>query len=323
MLIDEITIELRGGDGGKGAVAFNKTRLNLGPTGADGGRGGNVFFEGVHDINALMTYASRKEIHAENGRNGRGQFLDGRAGEDFIMKVPTGTRITNLSTGYVQEMLHVGQRIMASGGGVGGRGNFKFRSSINTSPKESEEGTAGDVVKYLLELRLIADVGLVGLPNAGKSSLLNELTSAKSRVANYAFTTLEPHLGAYYEIIIADIPGLIEGASDGKGLGVKFLKHIERTRTLFHLVSAESEDPVADYGVIRKELETYSPNLKEKREHVFLTKTDMCSPEEVKEKIQVLQKAGIEATPISVLDDSSMQRVRTALNALKEEILMA
>ncbi|MEK7132882.1 MAG: GTPase ObgE [Patescibacteria group bacterium] len=321
MLIDEITIRLRAGNGGKGAVAFNRVKLMQGPTGGDGGRGGNVYFEGVSNINALMPYASRKEIHAEDGKDGRGQFLDGRAGEDLILKIPTGTTIINLGTDFSQEMLSVGQRILAAGGGMGGKGNFRFRSSINTSPKEFQEGLPGDRAEYRLELRLIADVGLVGLPNAGKSSLLNELTSAKARVADYAFTTLEPHLGAYYELIIADIPGLIEGASSGKGLGVKFLKHIERTTTLFHLVSSESEDPARDHEIIRNELEIHNPRLSIKKEYVLLTKTDAVSPTVLKKKLSVLKKLGLKPIPVSILDSESLEEVKKILNKIKDEKL--
>ena len=319
MLIDEITITIKAGDGGNGAVAFNKVKLSRGPTGADGGNGGSVYFEGTGDINGLMVYASRKEVEAERGRDGRGQFLDGRKGEDFIMKIPTGSTVTNLETNFSQEIEDVGQCILAAGGGIGGRGNFKFRSATNTTPMEHEDGTKGDVATYRIELRLIADVGLVGLPNAGKSTLLNELTAAKSRVANYAFTTLEPHLGSYYGVILADIPGIIEGASAGKGLGVKFLKHIERTRMLFHLIDAESEDVVRDYKVIRKELETYNPELTKKTEYVFLTKTDAVTPEEVKEKIAALKKAGIKGLPLSVLEPERLEAVKKILNKIRDE----
>src|SRR3989344_3633976 len=319
MLIDELTIKVRAGDGGNGAVAFNKVKLSRGPTGADGGTGGSVYFEGTGDINALMVFASRQEVEAERGRDGRGQFLDGRKGEHLILKVPTGTTVTNLGTGYKQEISEAGQRVLAAGGGVGGRGNFKFRSATNTTPLEHEDGTKGDEATYKLELRLIADVGFVGLPNAGKSSLLNELTAAKSRVANYPFTTLEPHLGSYYGVILADIPGIIEGASAGKGLGVKFLKHIERTRVLFHLIDAESEDVARDYKVIRKELETYNPELTKKTEHVFLTKPDAVTPEEVKEKIAALKKAGIKGLPLSVLEPERLEAVKGILNKIKDE----
>lgn len=317
MLIDEISFELHAGSGGKGAVAFNKVPMMLGPTGADGGRGGSIYFEGVADINALMPLASRKKIEAEDGKDGRGQFVDGRDGEDLIIKIPTGTRITNLDTGYVQEMEHVGQQILAAGGGPGGRGNFKFRSPTNTSPQEFEYGQEGDTARYKLELLLIADVGLVGMPNAGKSSLLNELTRARSKVANYPFTTLEPHLGSYYGLILADIPGLIEGASGGKGLGVKFLKHVERTKMLFHLISAESEDPVRDYRTIRAELEKYGAGLATKQEYVFLSKVDMVGEDELAEKLAALKKAGIAAESISVIDDARMEKFRVFLNSIK------
>ena len=322
MLVDEVTIKLHAGNGGRGAVAFNKVKLSQGPVGGDGGNGGNMYFEGVSNINALMSYASNKEMKAEDGKNGRGQFLDGRRGEDFVLKIPTGTTITNLGTGYKQEMETVGQKILAAGGGMGGKGNFKFRSAINTSPTEFQEGLPGDTCEYHLELRLIADVGLVGLPNAGKSSLLNELTSAKSKVANYAFTTLEPHLGAYYELIIADIPGLIEGASSGKGLGVKFLRHIERTTTLFHLLSSESEDPAQDYEIIRNELEIHNSLLTIKKEFVLLTKTDAVAPKVLKEKVAVLKKLGLKPIPVSILDSESLGEVKKILNKIKAEKLV-
>ena len=314
MLVDEITLRLRAGNGGKGAVAFNKVRLMQGPTGGDGGRGGSVYIEAVSDINALMRYASRKEMHAEDGKNGRGQFIDGRAGEDVILKIPTGTTITNLETGYKQEITKPGERILAAGGGDGGRGNFKFRSSTNTTPKEAEEGKAGDAATFRFELRLIADVGLIGLPNAGKSSLLNELTAAKSKVGGYAFTTLEPHLGSYFGLIIADIPGLIEGAHEGRGLGVKFLKHVERTKTLFHLVSAESDDPARDYKIIRAELEAYNPALAQKQEYVFLAKTDAVSDEALAEKIAALEIMKLDPLPISILDAENMKSVKKILD---------
>jgi GTP-binding protein len=224
--------------------------------------------------------------------------------------------VTNLQTGSVREVNELGERVLLAGGGKGGRGNFKFRSSTNTSPMEYEEGTPGDEADFRFELLLIADVGLVGLPNAGKSSLLNAVTNAKSKVANYPFTTLEPHLGDFYGTIIADIPGLIEGAAQGKGLGDKFLKHIERTRTLFHLISAESDDVLRDYTTIRAELEAYSPLMLEKDEHVFLTKSDMVSPEELKEKLAKLKKAKISAIAISVLDDASMDALKKVLTGL-------
>lgn len=321
MLVDEVTVQMQAGAGGKGGVAFNKVRLSRGPTGGDGGNGGSIYFEGISDLNALGAFAHKNVILAEDGHDGRGAFLDGRKGEDHVVRIPIGTTITNLITGFKQEMEHLGQRILAAGGGIGGRGNFKFRSATNTSPQDFTEGSQGDKPSYRLELKLIADVGLVGLPNAGKSSLLNELTAAKSRVANYAFTTLEPHLGAYYELILADIPGLIEGASGGKGLGVKFLKHIERTKTLFHLISAESDDPIRDYKVVRHELESYGSDLVKKKERVFLTKSDTVSRDVLQEKLKALKKAKIEAVPASVLDDAAMAEMKKILNEIKADKL--
>lgn len=317
MLVDTIQIQLEAGRGGRGAIAFQKTRLAKGPTGADGGRGGSVYVEGIADINGLARYAGRKVLRAENGKDGRGQFLDGRVGEDLTIYVPTGTIITNQSTKFSREISKIGERILILGGGNGGRGNFKFRSSTNTSPKIAEDGTEGDRGTFTFELRLIADVGLVGLPNAGKSSLLNALTAAKSKVASYAFTTLEPHLGSYFGKIIADIPGLIAGASEGKGLGDKFLRHVERTKTLFHLVSSESEDPIGDYKTVREELKAYDPALAEKKEHVFLTKCDAVTAERLAEISKAFKKIKVTATPITILDDTSLDTVKEILNALK------
>lgn len=319
MLVDEVIIQVEAGHGGRGGVSFHKVPLMRGPNGGDGGRGGSIYFEGVADINALATYQRVREVKAEDGKNGRGPFVDGKRGEDTVLKVPIGTTFTNLDSGHAREITRIGERVLAAGGGEGGRGNFKFRSAINTTPMEFEEGRAGDKLTFKLELRLIADVGFIGFPNAGKSTLLNELTSAKSKVDSYAFTTLEPHLGSYYGLIIADIPGLIEGASEGKGLGVKFLKHVERTKVLFHLISAESEDPVKDYKVIRAELEKYNPAFKEKPEHVLLTKIDAVSPKEIKEKSAALKKIKIEPVPVSILDAAGLESVKKILNTLKDE----
>ncbi len=318
MLIDDVTIKVSGGNGGRGAVAFNKNMKSLGPTGAHGGKGGSVYFEGTSDLSTLSQFRYKKEFSAESGENGKGQYNDGKTGNDLILKVPVGTVVHNLTNEKETEIVKIGERILAAKGGYGGKGNFHFRSAVNTSPTEFKEGTAGDVFTLRLELKMIADVGLIGLPNVGKSSLLNELTKAKSKVANYPFTTLEPNLGVYYELILADIPGLIEGASSGKGLGIKFLRHIERTKNLFHLISAESETPVKDYKIVRGELKKYNPALIKKSEVVFLTKSDMVDAKELKKKIAVLKKAGIKATPISVYDWDSLEKVKKILNKIKE-----
>ncbi len=321
MLIDSAKIAVKAGDGGRGAVAFNGTLMSLGPTGGDGGRGGSVYFEGVSDLSALAQFRYKKEIIAKNGENGKRQNNDGFDAKDAVVNVPIGTVIRIIETGKTEEILHAGQRVLVAEGGRGGKGNFKFRSPVNTSPKQFQFGTPGEHFTVELELKLIADVGLVGLPNAGKSSLINELTRAKSRVAAYPFTTLEPHLGTYYELIIADIPGLIEGASAGKGLGIKFLKHIERTKTIFHLVSAESDDPAHDYAVVAKELKTYSKTLAERPVQVLLTKSDVATPTELKKKLAALKKKAKNVLPISIHDWESLEKVKKILNKIKEEKL--
>ena len=285
MLIDDITIKVSAGRGGDGAVAFTKNKMSLGPSGASGGRGG-------HRLN------------------------DGATGKDITLKIPVGTVIHNKTLDKDYEITKIGEKLLMAKGGHGGKGNFLFRSSHNTSPKQFQRGLSGQSYTLRLELKLIADVGLIGLPNVGKSSLLNELTNAKSRVANYPFTTLEPNLGSYYELILADIPGLIEGASRGRGLGIKFLRHIERTRVLFHLISVESENPLRDYKAIRVELKNYSEVLLGKKEYAFLSKSDLISTAELKKKIGVLKKSKIAALPISIHDWESIKMVEKILNKI-------
>ena len=319
MLIDDVTIKVEAGNGGKGAVAFNKNMMSLGPAGGSGGKGGSVHFEGVSNLNALDQFRHRKDIKAKDGGNGKAQFSDGSDGEDLILKVPVGTIIRKTETGETKEILKIGERILVAKGGIGGKGNFQFRSSRNTTPRQSQGGLPGEKFTVRLELKLIADAGIIGLPNAGKSSLINELTKAKTKVANYPFTTLEPNLGAYYELILADIPGLIEGASGGRGLGVKFLRHIERTKILFHLISAESENPVKDYKIIRNELKNYSKELIKKTEYIFLSKSDMVPVKEMKKKITALKKINKNVFPISVYDWDSLEKVKEILNKIKSE----
>jgi GTP-binding protein len=319
MLIDDVVIKVAAGNGGKGAVAFNKNMMSLGPAGGSGGKGGSVYAESISDIGALNQFRHKKELIAENGMDGRNQFKDGNGGKDLILKVPIGTVIHNLTNGTEIETTKTNERLLLAKGGNGGKGNFHFRSSKNTSPKQFQFGLPGEEFKFRLELKLIADVGFVGLPNAGKSSLLNSLTNAKSRVANYPFTTLEPNLGVYYELILADIPGLIEGSSTGRGLGVKFLRHIERTRIIFHLISSESIAPEKDYKIINKELGAYNKKLLEKREYLFLTKSDLSDKKSIEAKLKTLKKINPDAIAISINDPENIKKVEKILNIIKSE----
>ncbi len=316
MLIDDITIRVVAGNGGDGTVGFNKNMMSLGPTGATGGTGGNVYVEGVADLGALLRLRHSKVFKSENGGVGGRQFNDGKDGEHLTIQVPVGTVVHNLDTKTDIEITKIGEKVMVAEGGRGGKGNYHFRSSTNTSPKEFQKGEAGEKYTVRLELKLIADIGLIGLPNAGKSSLLNELTRAKSKVANYAFTTLEPHLGVYYDLILADVPGIIEGAAMGKGLGVKFLRHVERTNTFFHLLSAESTDPVADYNIIRGELGAYNPELLKKKEYLFISKSDMIAPAELKKIVTKLKNNNPTVTPLSIHDTDSLEKVKKILNKI-------
>lgn len=316
MLIDDVKIRVTAGAGGKGAVAFNKNLMSLGPVGGSGGKGGNVYVEGVSDLGALKKFRLRKEFKTENGQDGRPQFCDGKNASDLVLTIPVGTVVHNLETGENIEITKIGQQVVITRGGVGGKGNFHFRSSTNTTPKEFEYGGLGESFEIRFELKLIADVGFVGLPNVGKSSLLNELTNAKSKVANYPFTTLEPNLGAYYDLILADLPGLIEGASFGKGLGIKFLRHIERTKILFHFVAADSADPVSDYKTVRNELGSYNKMLLEKPEYVFLSKKDAVSEVAAGETSKKLKELNKSITQISIFDWDSIELVRKILNNL-------
>lgn len=313
MLIDDVKIRVMAGRGGKGMVAFNKNMMSLGPVGGSGGKGGSVCIEGISDLNALNKFRFKKEAKAENGQDGRSQFRDGHDVDDLILPVPVGTVVYNLKTGEDIEITKIGQMAVIARGGRGGRGNFHFRSSTNITPKEFKYGEPGELFEVRFELKLIADVGFVGLPNVGKSSLLNELTNAKSKVANYPFTTLEPNLGVYFDLILADLPGLIEGSFKDKGLGIKFLRHVERTKILFHFVAADSVDPVLDYKTVRRELGTYNKTLLEKPEYLFISKKDLVSSDVVAE---IVDKFNKNATPISIFDWDSIELVKKILNDL-------
>ena len=318
MLIDEVSLDVSAGKGGDGVVRFSGTMKTYGPTGGDGGRGGNVVLVGVADIGALRAFRSRKSLSAGDGGNGGQNTKTGHNGKDILVRVPVGTVATNRKTGKVYEILYPEQKIIVARGGDGGFGNYHFRSSRLTTPKKSTPGKVGESTVLDIELKLIADIGLIGYPNVGKSSLMNELTRASSKVGNYPFTTLEPHLGMYYGTLLADIPGLIEGASDGRGLGYKFLRHIERTRVLLHLVSAVSENPLSDYKNIRKELEKYNPKLLEKPEWVLVSRSDEQDPKKVEKIIRSFKRKKLPVLACSVLDDESLGEIKKLIGSIAQ-----
>ncbi len=320
-LIDELIITAKAGKGGDGVVRWlhEKGKEFGGPSGGDGGNGGNIVFRAVRDLQVLRRYRGRGTFRAKDGEPGMGKEMAGRNGEDAVIDVPVGAVVTRKSTGESFEILEEGQTAIALHGGRGGVGNVHFKASTNQYPTESTPGKAGEVDTLKVELKIIADIGLIGLPNAGKSSLLNSLTRAKAKVGAYAFTTLEPNLGVYHSYIIADIPGLIEGAAEGKGLGHAFLRHVARTRVLLHCISSEVEDPVATYNLVRDELKKSDPELLKKKEIILLTKTDLIDDEEKERRVQAL--AGLSSTVLSVtiLDDAQVKELGDALVEILRE----
>ena len=321
-LIDQMTLHATAGRGGDGVVRWlhMKGKEKGGPAGGDGGKGGDIIVEGVRDLAVLAQYRYAKKFKAENGFPGENNNKHGADGAPIVIKVPVGSVVKNATTKDVVEILAEGQREILFKGGAGGFGNPHFKSSINQNPQEATKGKNGGVGDIEISLKLIADVGFVGFPNAGKSSLLNELTHSRSKVASYAFTTLDPNLGDFYGYLLADIPGIIEGASQGKGLGAKFLKHIERTTMLVHLVSAEQDNITTAYKAIREELRSFGRGLDEKEEIVVLSKTDVLSPEALVTALLELKNAsGKEVYTLSILDtallkefsDFLVQKLRT------------
>lgn len=318
MIIDDVTIDVQAGHGGNGVVRFAKAKFDQGPTGGNGGKGGDVILRGVSDLGALRPFRTTKNVKATAGKDGEQNTCSGVGGENAIIPVPVGTVAHDLTNDRTYDIVSVGQKVVVAKGGNGGFGNHHFRSSRNTSPKIARDGRPGEHILLRLELKMIADIGFVGYPNVGKSSLLNAITNAQSKVANYNFTTLEPHLGVYYDLILADIPGLIEGAAEGKGLGHKFLRHIERTRILFHFIAATSTHPVGDYRAIRKELKKFNPALCEKPEWIVISKADDVTPQKITTMIKKLQKINPQIVTVSILDDIMMTEFKKILNAIKD-----
>lgn len=293
---DEIKIYIKSGDGGNGCVSFHREKYIEfgGPNGGNGGHGGSVVLVSDAHINTLSYYRRKREFIAKNGENGKGKDMTGKSASSLILKVPVGTQVFSVDGNFLlYDFTKDLEEFEIIKGGGGGLGNTHFKSSVNKAPRIRTEGEKGEELEIWLKLKLISDVGIIGLPNAGKSTLLACSTSAKPKIADYPFTTLSPLLGVVYigddEFVLADIPGLIEGASLGHGLGDKFLKHIERCKILIHLIDATSADVVKDYKIVRYELESYSKKLKDKVEIICLNKADMLAQDEIEEKIIALK----------------------------------
>ena len=282
MFIDKARIHVRSGKGGDGVVHFRREKYvpRGGPDGGDGGKGGDIILEAKSSLNTLSAFRQLNRFIANDGRNGAKQNMTGRSANDLFIYVPRGTMVFDAQNGdLLGDLVEDGQRLKLCLGGRGGRGNNRFKSSTNQAPRTAERGEPGQEKRIDLELKLIADIGIIGVPNAGKSTLLAALTNAKPRIASYPFTTLEPNLGVarvddYRTVVLADIPGLIEGAARGAGLGHDFLRHIQRTRVLIHLLDGLSSDPLADYSQVNAELALFDPNLSEKPQVVAMNKSD-------------------------------------------------
>ncbi len=319
--LDQVKIYIKAGNGGHGSPSFRREKFIEfgGPDGGDGGKGGSIILKSERNLNTLIDYRFQQHHKAERGENGSGQNRTGRGGEDLFLKVPVGTQVFEEDNKtLIYDFSKEGEEFVVANGGKGGLGNTRFKSSTNRAPKKFTKGVFGEEYVIWLQLKTIADVGIVGLPNAGKSSLLGAITNATPKIANYKFTTLNPNLGvATYdnkEITLADIPGLVEGAHEGVGLGIQFLKHIERCKTLMHLIDITNEDLENTYQQVKNELGSYSKELLNKKEIIVLNKTDLLDGDTVKEIVKNFSKnKSSEVVTLSTIEKDSVSKIKAKL----------
>jgi GTP-binding protein len=327
MFVDRVEVVIRAGDGGDGALSFRheKFRARGGPDGGDGGHGGDVILRASWNQNTLAAFRYKKLLQAKSGQPGTKRKRHGKNGENLIVDVPVGTLVTDKDGEALADMTEDGQQVTIAGGGSGGFGNAHFTSSTRQAPRIAEKGEAGQDLEAVFELKMIADVGIIGLPNAGKSTLLSVISNAKPEIADYPFTTLRPNLGVVdldskHSLLFADIPGLIEGASQGKGLGDDFLRHVERTSLLLHLIDAYNDDPVTAYKTIIKELADYKIDLSRRPEVVALTKIEGVSKKELDAKITKLKKVMPKNTPLTAFSSTSREGLDDLLRSLVKKV---
>jgi len=335
MFIDEATIRVKAGDGGNGCMAFRREKYvpRGGPSGGDGGDGGDIIMESSESHNTLVHFRFNPEYKAQRGRHGEGSNCKGREGEDILLKVPVGTVVYDAETGdKVHDFSHSDEVVVIARGGRGGRGNARFATSTHQAPREHEEGRPGEERVFRLELKLLADVGLVGYPNAGKSTLISRISAARPKIADYPFTTLQPNLGVVAvgdvkdgrSFVVADIPGLIEGAHTGAGLGVQFLRHIERTRLLVHMVDVSDAsgrpDPVKDLEVIEGELKSFGAGLDKKPLIVVASKIDVANKEKLAKLKRYCKKKDLELFPISAVTGKGIEELKFAMAEKVEDV---
>ena len=319
--LDQTKIYLKSGDGGSGSSSFRREKFVEfgGPDGGDGGSGGSVVFVADKNLNTLIDFRYRQHFEAERGENGQGKKKTGKSGKDLILKVPVGTQIFEEDNNtLIEDLAKSDQKIIIANGGSGGLGNVRFKSSINRAPRKKTDGSKGESFCVWLQLKVIADVGIVGMPNSGKSSLLSVLTDAKPKIANYPFTTINPNLGVTNynnkEITLADIPGLIEGAHEGIGLGDKFLRHIERCKNILHLIDITSDNLIENYSKVRKELFKYGNQLVKKKEIIVFNKIDMIGEKETNKKIGIFKKKiNKKIFKISALRHAGLKTIKESL----------